>query len=63
MKKILLMMAVAALVLASCSSDETIAVNESDAISFRSLTNNVTRAADITAASDLASFNVFAKMR
>lgn len=46
MKKILLMMAVAALVLASCSSDETVAVNQGDAISFRPLVNGVTRAAN-----------------
>lgn len=46
MKKILLMMAVAALVLASCSSDETVAVNQGDAISFRPLVNAVTRAAN-----------------
>lgn len=46
MKKILLMMAVAALVLASCSSDETVAVNQGDAISFRPLVNGVTRTAN-----------------
>ena len=39
-------MAVAALALASCSSDETIAVNQGDAISFRPLVNNLTRAAN-----------------
>lgn len=61
MKKYLLIMAVAALALTSCSSDETIAVNQSDAISFRSLTNNLTRAADIESAADLASFNVYAQ--
>lgn len=48
MKKILLMMAVAALVLASCSSDETIAVNQGDAINFRPLVNGVTRTANGT---------------
>lgn len=61
MKKYLLIMAVAALALTSCSSDETIAVNQSDSINFRSLTNNLTRAADIESASDLKSFNVYAQ--
>lgn len=46
MKKYLLIMAVAALALTSCSSDETIAVNQSDAISFRPLVNNLTRTAN-----------------
>ena len=48
MKKNLLILAVAAVALASCSNDETIAVNESDAISFRPLVSNVTRAANST---------------
>ena len=48
MKKNLLFLAAAAITLASCSSDETTAVNESDAISFRPLVNNVTRAANST---------------
>ena len=43
MKKKLLILAVAGLALASCSNDETVAVNESDAISFRPLINNATR--------------------
>ena len=60
MKKKLLILAVAAVALASCSNDETVAVNQSDAISFRPLVNNATRAADITSASDLESFNVYA---
>lgn len=60
MKKNLLILAVAGLALASCSNDETVAVNESDAISFRPLINNATRAADITSSSDLKSFNVYA---
>ena len=46
MKKYLLIMAVAALALTSCSSDETIAVNQGDAISFRPLVNNLTRTAN-----------------
>lgn len=51
MKKILFFAAIAAISLASCSNDETIAVNNSSGgeISFRPLMNNVTRAADINA--------------
>lgn len=49
MKKNLLFLAAAAVALASCSSDETVEVNESNAISFRPLTNNVTRATAKTA--------------
>lgn len=49
MKKNLLILAVAGLALASCSNDETVAVNQGDAISFRPLMSNVTRAADVTA--------------
>ena len=49
MKKKLLILAVAAVALASCSNDETVAVNQSDAISFRPVMTNVTRAADQTA--------------
>ena len=47
----------------SCSNDEIVAVNDSpqdNEISFRALNNGMTRAADITAASDLESFNVYA---
>ena len=53
MKKFLFFAAIAAISLASCSNDETIAVNNSSGgeISFRPLMNNVTRAADITEAS------------
>lgn len=62
MKKNLLILAVAALAFASCSNDETVAVNNSggNEISFRPLVNGVTRAADITAASDIATINVYA---
>ena len=61
MKKNLFILAVAGLALASCSSDETIATSQaSNEISFRALTNGMTRAADITAANDLKSFNVYA---
>ncbi len=38
--------AVAAVALAACSNDETVEVNPGNAISFRPLTSNVTRAAD-----------------
>lgn len=50
MKKNLLILAVAGLALASCSNDETVAVNQGDAISFRPLISNVTRAADASVA-------------
>lgn len=46
----------AAVALASCSNDETVAEYQGEAISFRPFVNNVTRAADITdgsAATDL----------
>ena len=49
MKKYFFLAAIAAIGLASCSSDETIAsqaTSESNAIGFRALTNNMTRAAD-----------------
>lgn len=61
--KKLFFFAIAALGLAACSNDEiveTIATSEANEISFRPLTNNVTRSAtDITAA-NLPSFNVTA---
>ncbi len=49
MKKKLFFLAVAAVALASCSSDETVnsrATSEANEISFRPLTNNLTRAAE-----------------
>lgn len=52
MKKFFFFAAIAAIGLASCSNDETIAsqaTSESNAISFRPVVNNVTRAADINA--------------
>lgn len=52
MKKKLLILAVAGLALASCSNDEvvqTLETSDANAISFRPLMNNVTRAADQTA--------------
>ena len=62
MKKKLLILAVAGLALASCSNDQTVAVNQNDsnAISFRPLMTGVTRAAADITASNLASFNVTA---
>ncbi len=63
MRKNLFFFAAAALALASCSNDETVAVNESDAtsneISFRPLTSGLTRATDITNA-NLSTFYVTA---
>ena len=58
MKKQLLFIAAAGLVLASCSQDETIEVNTSEAISFRTFVNAQTRA-DITT-DNIAEFNVTA---
>ena len=64
MKKFFFFAAIAAIGLASCSNDETIAsqaTSESNAISFRPLVNNVTRATDITATTLQGSgFTVFA---
>ena len=59
MKKNLLILAVAAVALASCSNDETVAVNESDAISFRALTTGMTRGIDASFANG-TSFKVTA---
>lgn len=51
MKKKLLFVTVAALALASCSSDETVAVNQGDAINIRAYQTGLTRAADASLAS------------
>lgn len=61
MKKNLFFLAVAAVAFAACSNDETVAVNESqgEAISFRPLVNNMTRAADASFANG-TSFKVTA---
>jgi len=63
-KNNLLILAVAALGFAACSSDETTAVNEklaeSNVINFRANVNGVMRAADITSASDIKTINVYA---
>lgn len=68
MKKIYFFAALAAVALASCSNDETVAQYQGEAISFRPFVSNVTRASatnDITgpaagAAHDLAKFKVTA---
>ena len=69
MKKNLLILAVAALAFASCSNDETVAVNNSggNEISFRPLVTGVTRAADVDAGSgtyglQTLGFTVFANV-
>ena len=49
MRKNLFILAAALAVCYSCSNDETVEVNLGEAISFRPLVNNVTRAKDITA--------------
>ena len=62
MKKNYFFAALAAVALASCSNDETVALNQGDAITFRPLIGNVTRAAstsDVTTA-NITSFNVTA---
>lgn len=58
MKK-LFFFAAAALALASCSNDETVAQYQGEAISFRPFVGNVTRAADVTT-SNLQSFTATA---
>lgn len=61
MKKNLFILAVAALAFAACSNDEVVEVNQNNAITFRPLVNNVTRATDITATTLQSSgFTVFA---
>ena len=66
MKKKLFFLAVAAVALASCSNDETIASqanSEANAISFRPLVNGMTRAADINATSlQTSGFTVYANL-
>lgn len=60
MKKKIFLFAVAALALAACSNDETVTVNQSDAISFRTNVAGNTRAALLTTG-NLESFSVIAK--
>ena len=47
MKKNLFFLAAAALTFAACSNDEVVEVNQADAIDFKPLMTNVTRAADV----------------
>lgn len=56
--------AVAALALASCSNDETTAVNEGQAIKFRAVVNNATRTSSVSnlTTNNISSFVVNAKM-
>ena len=60
MKKRLFFLPMVAIMMAACSSNETIEVNENkgDLISFRPIVKGVTRAADANLSSDAASFNV-----
>jgi len=60
MKKRLFFLPMVAIMMAACSSNETIEVNENkgDLISFRPIVKGVTRAADANLSTDAASFNV-----
>ena len=60
MKKRLFLLPMLAIMMAACSSNETIEVNENkgDLISFRPIVKGVTRAADANLSTDAASFNV-----
>ena len=60
MKKRLFFLPMVAIMMAACSSNETIEVNENkgDLISFRPIVKGVTRAADADLSSDGTSFNV-----
>lgn len=60
MKKSLFFLPMVAIMMAACSSNETIEVNESKGylISFRPIVKGVTRAADADLSSDATSFNV-----
>lgn len=60
MKKYLLFFAAAVIGLASCSNDETVEVKKNDSISFRAVANGMTRARDISNASDIHSIKVYA---
>lgn len=64
MKKNLFILAATAAALASCSNDVTTAVNTTlnapQEITFRTTADRMTRASDITSASDLKSINVYA---
>ena len=60
MKKRLFFLPMVAIMMAACSSNETIEVNENkgDLISFRPIVKGMTRAADADLSSDATSFNV-----
>ncbi len=60
MKKRLFFLPMVAIMMAACSSNDTIEVNENkgDLISFRPIVKGVTRAADADLSSDATSFNV-----
>lgn len=60
MRKNLFILAAALAVCYSCSNDETVEVNQGNAISFRPLVNNVTRAASVAeiTTANIASFTV-----
>ena len=61
MRKNLFFIAAAALAFAACSNDEVVEVNQNNAIRFRPMVTNVTRATDITATTLQSSgFTVFA---
>ena len=62
MKKKLFFLPMVAIIMAACSSNETIEVNENkgDLISFHPIVKGVTRAADADLTSDATSFNVVA---
>lgn len=62
MNKKLFFLAIAALGLAACSNDDVVEINQGEAISFRPLTTNVTRASDVNAGTlQESGFTVFAK--
>lgn len=61
MKKILLTLSAAALVLASCAKIETVKVDENRAIEFSSFVGNNTKAVDELTTDDLSTFYVFAE--
>lgn len=51
--------ALSAMALASCSKDQTVKVNQGDAIAFRAFTDNLTKATEVTTA-NLDEFRVYA---
>lgn len=63
MNKKLFFLAIAALGLAACSNDDVVEINQSNAISFRPLTNNVTRAAEKTSWATGDILDVFAEYK